>query len=226
MYSQYSILRLILKCVLIILVIKAAFGFIDGLFDISDYSILGFILEIVDAVIIIAIIKEVYFNIYRENLFDKFNDKLGTVKNVLITILIVSICLGLAYITSPITNKIPRPKIFDEISVEILQKPSTTIEIVIAFLSIVIIGPLFEEIFFRGFIYKTLRTKYGIALSIFISFIIFYLFHLDPRMIFMLLVASITLCLSYEYTQSLGLSFLIHSGYNFGSVLLSWYGAS
>ena len=218
-----SPLKIVIKYILVIIGIEIVFGVIEGIFDIPDYNLFGFALNILNAVLIIKIINKVYTDIYKENILNNFNKNIGTIKTALIAILLIIACLFLDYITKPIMDTIPSPKIFDEIWNEVLNKPSTTMGIIIALLSVVIVAPLLEEIVFRGFIYKTLRSKYSIWLSILISYILFYLFHVDPRMIFILLVTTIVLCLSYEYSKSLVLPFLIHSGFNFGSLILFWY---
>lgn len=223
MNKENSIIKLIAKYIFILIGIEASVGIIEGLFGFNDYDIFSFLLDLARSFLVILVIKEADKLIYNENIFDKFHNKLGTLKNVILTILIVSFCLGIIYITKPISNLIPSPELFKELWEEVLKKPESNLEMVFAIVSVVILGPLVEEIVFRGFIYKTLRTKYGISLSIFISFLLFYLFHLDPQMLIMLATVSIALCLSYEYSKSLTLPFLIHSGINFSSLLLNWF---
>ena len=226
MDKEIPVIKLIAKYILLVIGIDAIVGIIEGLFDFNDYDVFSFLLDLISSILVILIIKEADKLIYKENIFDKFHNQLGTIKNVILTILIVSISLGLTNITEPISNLIPVPEFFKEYWKEVLTKPESNIKMVFAIISVVILAPLVEEILFRGFIYKTLRTKYNISFSIFISFILFYLLHLDPQMLIMLSVVSISLCLSYEYSKSLTLPFLIHSGINFSSLLLNWYGTS
>ena len=226
MIKELPVIKLIIKYTLILIGIEATVGIIEGIFDFADYSIFSLGLDFLRSIVIILLIREANQIIYNENIFDKFNNKLGLLKTSILSISIVILCLIAIYFTKPIADQIPTPELFKEIWNEILKKPDTNLEIIIAFISIAIIAPLVEEIVFRGFIYKTLRTKYNISFSIFISFVLFYLFHLDPQMLIMLSIVSIALCLSYEYSQSLTLPVLIHSGINISSLLLSWYGTS
>jgi membrane protease YdiL (CAAX protease family) len=126
---------------------------------------------------------------------------------------------GITYITYPISLSLPTSEIFDEIRKEMLQKPQNHFEAILLFFSISIIPAFIEEIFFRGLIYRNIRRKYGIVFSAFLLTIVFYLFHLDPQMIFFLTIGNLVLCLTYEYTKSLVVPFVIHAGINFSGLL-------
>lgn len=67
----------------------------------------------------------------------------------------------------------------------------------------VVLGPLSEEIFFRGFFYPPLRARYGVHIAVLISSGIFALVHLNPLWIPSVLIASIVLTYLFEFTGSL-----------------------
>jgi membrane protease YdiL (CAAX protease family) len=71
--------------------------------------------------------------------------------------------------------------------------------------------PFAEELFFRGMIYRYLRDKWGVWWAVPVSALIFGLFHVEPSIAVGASVAGVILALSYEYTQSLWVSVLIHA---------------
>jgi len=68
---------------------------------------------------------------------------------------------------------------------------------------ICVIGPICEEIFFRGFLYKALRGKLNIGISIIAGSVIFSLLHVDPIGFVPIFILSIMLSYMYEKTGSL-----------------------
>jgi len=80
-------------------------------------------------------------------------------------------------------------------------------------LFLVLIGPLREEIIFRGFLYGPIRRKVGSTIAIVLTAILFMLGHghfSQTIFVFGLLFAYL-----YESTQSLAPSILFHALYNF-----------
>lgn len=78
------------------------------------------------------------------------------------------------------------------------------------FLSIVFIGPLFEEVFFRGIVYNSLnKFKEGIFPAI-VSGILFGLWHAQPVQTSYTIIMGIILGLVYMKTQNLFYPFMIH----------------
>lgn len=139
--------------------------------------------------------------------------------HVSLSVLSIVLVLGVTYVTYPLALQLPTSEIFKELRQEIFQRPKTDFEFILLVFSISIIPAFIEEIFFRGILYKNFRKKYGITISVLISTTTFYLFHLDPKMIFFLIIGNIVLCLSFEYTKSLVVPFVIHLGINFSSLL-------
>ena len=54
-----------------------------------------------------------------------------------------------------------------------MQQNLTFFLVLIAFISAAIISPIYEEIFYRGFLYRWLRTRTGFMGAILISSLIF-----------------------------------------------------
>jgi uncharacterized protein len=83
----------------------------------------------------------------------------------------------------------------------------------------VTLGPLMEELFFRGFLYPVLQRRIGVPLAIFFTALPFGLMHLPQYgyawgaalIIFLVGVALTTVRAA---TKSVAASFLVHVGYN------------
>ncbi|MBD7937462.1 MULTISPECIES: CPBP family intramembrane glutamic endopeptidase [Cytobacillus] len=94
--------------------------------------------------------------------------------------------------------------------------------ILIAFISAAIVSPIYEEILYRGFIYRWLRAKCNIGLSMLISSTIFTVVHLPtyntlPVNFFSGLIFAWT----YEKTGSIYPAMIIHSIFNGLAILLT-----
>ena len=78
-----------------------------------------------------------------------------------------------------------------------------------------LIAPFTEEIWFRSFIYRGIKKKYGTMIAFIYSIILFFLAHLFNFSFFPLLIFSITITAFYEKTRALYNTILIHATYNF-----------
>ncbi len=88
-------------------------------------------------------------------------------------------------------------------------------------LVVVLLAPVFEEIFFRGLFYPALRRRLGPRLSIFINGLIFGALHFQPLFILSLVLVGIVLAYLYEKTDSLLAPMAAHSLYNLSVTLIS-----
>src|SRR5690606_23879253 len=59
------------------------------------------------------------------------------------------------------------------------QAAYSTAELIMAFVSLVVLPPLAEEFLFRGFIFSSLRAKYKLSTSIIITSVLFGVLHLQ-----------------------------------------------
>ncbi|MCQ9205288.1 MAG: CPBP family intramembrane metalloprotease [Omnitrophica bacterium] len=85
-------------------------------------------------------------------------------------------------------------------------------------IQVVLLGPIAEELFFRGFIYKLTKNKYSFLVSAGLTSIFFSLIHRVPYNILPLFVLSLALCYVYEKTQNILAPFILHFVHNFVSV--------
>ncbi len=77
-------------------------------------------------------------------------------------------------------------------------------------LFVAVIGPLVEEIFFRGFLYRALRRKMGVSFALLISAVLFSLIHFNVMVFFPILWLGIILGLLLEKTGSLVPCVIMH----------------
>jgi membrane protease YdiL (CAAX protease family) len=87
---------------------------------------------------------------------------------------------------------------------------ATRPEYAIAFISLVIVAPLAEEILFRGYLLGKLRKYAPLWLSILITSALFALVHFQWNVAIDVFVLSVVLCVLRVYTGSLWASILLH----------------
>lgn len=83
----------------------------------------------------------------------------------------------------------------------------TTIAIIIL---TAIIVPIWEELFFRGFLYKWSRNRLGIWMGISLNAVLFGLVHVIPLQVFLAAVMGFALAWVYERSNSLWAPILMH----------------
>src|SRR6266516_977501 len=79
---------------------------------------------------------------------------------------------------------------------------------------VVVVAPFGEELFFRGFLYKGLRRRRSIPVSVLVSSVAFGLVHGYPLLILPLAVVGAGLALVYERRQGLHASMIAHATFN------------
>lgn len=122
-------------------------------------------------------------------------------------------------ITSFLGNSIDNSK------TDTFQQDVTTFTFLITFISAAIISPIYEEIFYRGFIYRWLRTRVGLIWAILLSSTIFTAIHIPtynamPVNFF----SGIIFALTYEKTNSIWPAVIVHGSTNGIMVLLTALG--
>jgi len=90
------------------------------------------------------------------------------------------------------------------------------------FLATVIIAPLVEEIFFRGFLFQGFRQKYGWVAAIFLSSFFFAAAHLDPVAFIPTFILGCVLAYVFHRSNSLWPGIIFHFIIN-GSALTVLY---
>jgi uncharacterized protein len=108
---------------------------------------------------------------------------------------------------------------------EAMQQNVTFFTVLTAFISAAVISPIYEEIFYRGFLYRWLRTRVGLTRALLLSSLIFTIIHIPTYNVMPVnFFSGILFALAYERTGSIWPSVLIHGLTNGIMVLLTSMG--
>lgn len=91
-------------------------------------------------------------------------------------------------------------------------------------LLVVVVGPIAEELLFRGVIYGGLRTCFPVDVSALVSALIFGIYHKNIVQGLYAAAFGIILAYIFEKTQSIWGSTLMHMAFNLSSYLISGIG--
>ncbi len=83
-------------------------------------------------------------------------------------------------------------------------------EMLAVFALLVVIGPIAEELVFRGYLYGKLRQFSSVVTSVLITSLLFGLVHLQPNVAVATFVMSVVMCLCREATGSIYPAIIIH----------------
>jgi hypothetical protein len=107
---------------------------------------------------------------------------------------------------------------------ELLFRPlHTPAGLVLLVLVVGLIGPLGEEIFFRGFAYTAFRRRFGPAAAAVASAALFAVVHLNPMALIPIFLMGLVLAVLYERTGTLAAPFALHAVNNTFAVILAFY---
>jgi membrane protease YdiL (CAAX protease family) len=92
----------------------------------------------------------------------------------------------------------------------------------------VTLGPLMEELFFRGFFYPVLARRWGMAWAIFLTALPFALMHMPQYgyawgALAVIFIVGVVCGTVRAVTKSVGASFLVHVGYNGSQMLIALF---
>ncbi|MEE8046683.1 MAG: CPBP family intramembrane glutamic endopeptidase [Dehalococcoidia bacterium] len=95
--------------------------------------------------------------------------------------------------------------------------------IVVTIVLVGILGPIAEEIFFRGFVLPGLVKRFGVGRSLLLSSLVFGLFHIDPGAIVPTFALGLALGWVYLKTGSIWPAMFAHGLHNTVAVLIAKY---
>lgn len=110
-----------------------------------------------------------------------------------------------------------------------IEAPSSKIETliknrsvsnIILLMVVAFIGPIIEEIFFRGFIYSAFKKNWGTNAALFLSSLLFAVVHLDLFSFIPLMIIGWLLAYLFEKTKSLLPAIFLHAAYNLILILI------
>jgi len=96
---------------------------------------------------------------------------------------------------------------------------------IMAFISVAVLAPFSEELFFRGFVYAGFKAQWGPLKAQLASAAIFALFHFQLLLFVPLFVIGLILALLYETRKSLLASYLMHAFNNAIALLVVYFAA-
>ena len=94
---------------------------------------------------------------------------------------------------------------------------------VFTFEALVVVTPVVEEVFFRGFVYSGLVPRLGMGWAMVASAVVFSFFHLDVGVFIPIFVTGLLLAWLYQRTGSLWPSIAAHAGQNALALALEAY---
>ena len=114
---------------------------------------------------------------------------------------------------------------YENSKTEAIQQNLTMFHFSIAFVSAAVISPIYEEIFYRGFIYRWLRTRIGLGSAILLSSLIFTIVHIPTYNAMPAnFLGGVIFAWAYERTNSIWPGAIIHGLVNGVFLLLTVIG--
>lgn len=113
------------------------------------------------------------------------------------------------------------PEIYDEVfaaysDAEVVVDINMILMVVISFT----LGPIIEELFFRGYLLNKWGAKFGVGKAVIISSLLFAILHFNFILLFPYFIAGIFYSLVYLKTKKLIVPIILHSVSNFASAVL------
>lgn len=103
-----------------------------------------------------------------------------------------------------------------------IQADMTWVTFLIGLISSVVISPVYEEIFYRGFLYKWMRMKWGVPAGIMISSAIFTAAHIPTyNTLPVNFITGAVFAWTYEKTGSILPAIIIHGTFNSVALILT-----
>lgn len=176
---------------------------------------------------IIAYILVFYLSYKTVFNFNKGIEKMKGIKPEFLLYLVL-IAIGLEFFDRPLFDF---SKIYDYFSGTELEpfefSESSNLSVLYRGISVLIIAPIFEELFFRKFLFGEVLKKNSLTLSILVSSICFSLIHLPSyRNLLPTFIFGIIACLIYNKTNNIFYTIILHFLTNLSWLLLVSYGKS
>jgi membrane protease YdiL (CAAX protease family) len=96
----------------------------------------------------------------------------------------------------------------------VLPADPEPVQVALGVLTVVLAVPLGEEVFFRGMLFGSLRTRMGFARAAAISSLLFALVHVQPPLVILMFFVGFGLAFIYERRGSLVAPIAAHAAFN------------
>lgn len=138
--------------------------------------------------------------------------KLIAVWTIILIVVSIVLVIGMSFIGVGTENS----------KTESLQSQMTWLNFTLGFVSASIISPIYEEIFYRGFLYQFFSSRYGVLSGMLISSFIFTIVHLPTfNTLPVNFVSGLIFSWVYQKTESIIPSILIHGTFNGIAIILT-----
>jgi hypothetical protein len=187
---------------------------------ILDFS--KYIYQIIDILSYVMIIYLVFIYLKKKRVDIVSTFKLKKL-NLKIIALILLISIGLLLIEGGLnllTSKFISDKLENQLAAQL--SPHTIQDWIYFLFSIVILGPLFEELIFRGLMQSSINSRYGFWPSIYVTAILFGSTHFLPLLILKITFLGIIYGLLVHRTKSILGSIIPHCFNNFFTGLVQY----
>jgi len=128
---------------------------------------------------------------------------------------VITSCFGLSFLLNRLSSILPMPKLLEDMFRSFMDGPPWLV-----FLSLSILTPIAEELFFRGRMLRGFMANYSVKKSIWLTAIIFALFHLNPWQFFVALPLGLLFAWFVRHTGSLAPGIIGHFVVNVTSTVL------
>jgi membrane protease YdiL (CAAX protease family) len=163
-------------------------------------------------------------NIFLNHLFLNTGNKIKLIDLTILSINIIAFSFGIVilqlYILNFVSPYLVNRLLNDETLLDSTKVSNIYIYNLFLFVKSVIIAPIVEEIFFRGFLINRFFTKFGIKKAVIYSSIIFGLFHAD---IFGAFIFAFFMSIIYLKTRNLWFTIYCHFLNNFVLEIMGSY---
>jgi len=145
--------------------------------------------------------------------------------DVILTITLLLMCMPLAGAAAGLSHAIRQwrglPPPSQELVTDIIRS-GNPITVAFAVVAVVGIGPVLEEIVFRGLIFRFMRDRLGFIIAMILSSLLFAGFHGELYFFLQQALLGVVLCIAYERTQSLTTPIIIHCLNNLAAIVVNY----
>jgi membrane protease YdiL (CAAX protease family) len=130
----------------------------------------------------------------------------------------LAVTLAVALVAVVVNEQILGDELTQQSSVQLFAESRSTSDLLIMLTAVCVFAPVFEEILFRGFLYRNLRDRFGPWLGLCFSSFLFAIAHVDMSNLLPLFAIGLAFGYSYERSGSLWVPVLIHALWNFSTL--------
>ena len=140
-------------------------------------------------------------------------------KSIYYFLAVIPILLGVGYFWPLLLEFFNLPQDPQDLVSQVANMPMSPMLIAIAFLAVVL-APLSEELFFRAFLYRSLKGYLSPTMAALVSSILFAGMHFNWHSFLPLFVLGFWLCRTYQKTGNLWVPIILHAFFN-GNTLVT-----